>query len=169
MYISTGCGVILNSIHWPALRGLILFLASGTYLGYISWASGTFGTIWGLAIYYWLSALPVWEQVLIVIGSIGLAIFIAGSAEKILNDKDPSEVVIDEIVGYMTAMIGIPFSWTVAVSGFFIFRIMDILKPYPIRQIDQNLSGGWGIVLDDVLAGVYTWFIISILIYYKIL
>jgi phosphatidylglycerophosphatase A len=159
----------LNSNHWSAYKGPILFLGSGTYLGYIPWASGTFGSLWGLPIFYWLPALPVWNQIIILIGSIFLAIFIAGSAEKILKSKDPSQVVIDEIVGYMTAMVGVPFSWTAAITGFLIFRIMDILKPYPIRKIDQNLSGGWGIVLDDVLAGVYTRIILSLIIYYEIL
>lgn len=128
-------------------------------------ASGTFGTLWGLPIYYWLSALSVWNQILIVFGSICLAIFVAGSAEKILGVKDPPPVVIDEITGYMTAMIGISFSWPIAILGFFIFRIMDILKPYPIRKIDQNLPGGWGIVLDDVLAGVYTQIILRIVVH----
>ncbi len=96
--------------------------------------------------------------------SIGLAIFLAGQTEKILGRKDPSQVVIDEIVGYMVAVAGMPFSWTTALLGFFIFRIMDILKPYPIRKIDQKMPGGWGIVLDDVLAGVYTQIILRILI-----
>ena len=149
----------------PSLKGPILFLSSGTYLGYIPLASGTFGTLWGLPIFFWLSAQPLWIQVLIITGSISLAILLAGQAEKIWNRKDPSQVVIDEIVGSLTAMAGMPFSWTMAVSGFFIFRIMDILKPFPIRKIDQGLPGGWGIVLDDVLAGVYSQIILRILIY----
>ena len=155
----------MNSIARSAFKGPILFLGSGTYLGYIPLASGTFGTLWGLPIYYCLSALSIRDQIFIVFGSICLAIFIAGSAEKILGVKDPSQVVIDEITGYMTAMIGISFSWTGAILGFFIFRILDILKPYPIRKIDQNLPGGWGIVLDDVLAGVYTQIILRIVVY----
>lgn len=155
----------MNSIARPAFKGPILFLGSGTYLGYVPLASGTFGTLWGLPIYYWLSALSVWNQIFIVFGSICLAIFVAGSAEKILGVKDPSLVVIDEITGYLTAMIGISFSWPIAILGFFIFRIMDILKPYPIRKIDQNLPGGWGIVLDDVLAGVYTQIILRIVVH----
>ena len=159
----------MNSLDRPAFKGPILFLGSGTYLGYIPLASGTFGTLWGLPLYYWLSAVSIRGQIFIVFGSICLAIYIAGRAEKILAVKDPSQVVIDEIVGYLTAMIGIPFSWTGAIVGFFIFRLMDILKPYPIRKIDQNLPGGWGIVLDDVLAGVYSLIIVRLLIYYRIL
>ncbi len=160
-------GSILNSIKKPALQGPILFLSSGTYLGYIPLASGTFGSLWGLPIFYWLSTQKFWFQIVILIGLIFLAILLAGQAAKILEEKDPSKVVIDEIVGYMVAMTGMPFSWTMAVSGFFIFRIMDIMKPYPIRKIDRSLPGGWGIVLDDVLAGIYTQFFIRLWIYFR--
>lgn len=153
------------SLDRPAFKGSILFLGSGACLGYIPLASGTFGTLWGLPIYYWLSALSIRDQIFILFGSIGLAIFIAGRAEKILGEKDPSQVVIDEIVGYLTAMTGMAFSWTWAILGFFIFRIMDIIKPYPIRKIDQNLPGGWGVVLDDVLAGVYSQIILRVVVH----
>ncbi len=146
----------MNSNTRPAFKGLILFLSSGTYLGYVPIASGTFGTLWGVPVTYWLSGQILWIQGVIITGSIGAAIYLAGEAEKIWLRKDPSQVVIDEIVGYLVAMVGLPFSWATAVLGFFLFRAMDILKPYPIRKIDQSMPGGWGIVLDDVLAGVYT-------------
>jgi phosphatidylglycerophosphatase A len=130
-------------------------------------ASGTFGSLWGLPIFYWLSGLGVKLQVLVITGSFLLSVFLAGRAEKFWGKKDPSQVVIDEIVGYMTAMFGLPFSWSMAFFGFFLFRAMDILKPFPIRKIDQQLPGGWGIVLDDVLAGIYCQVIIRIIVYYK--
>jgi len=157
----------LNSNNKPALNGLILFLSSGTYLGYIPLASGTFGTLWGLPIFYWLSGRPIWFQMAFLVGSILLAILLAGQGEKIWNKKDPSQVVIDEIVGYMAAMVCLPFSWETAWLGFFIFRVMDIFKPYPIRKIDQNWPGGWGIVLDDVLAGIYTHLLLRLWIYFR--
>ncbi|MCJ7832830.1 MAG: phosphatidylglycerophosphatase A [Deltaproteobacteria bacterium] len=157
----------MNSNNKPALKGLILFLSSGTYLGYIPLASGTFGTLWGLPIFYWLSARPIWFQIVFTVGSIFLAVFLAGQAEKIWNKKDPSQVVIDEIVGYMAAVVWMPFSWEIALAAFFIFRAMDIFKPYPIRKIDQNLPGGWGIVLDDVLAGIYTHLLLRLWIYFR--
>jgi phosphatidylglycerophosphatase A len=149
----------------PALKGLILFFSSGTYLGYIPFASGTFGTLWGLPIFYFLSAQSLLIQIPIILASIGLAILLAGQAETFLKRKDPSQVVIDEIVGYMVTVAGMSFSWTNAILGFFIFRIMDILKPFPIRKIDQKMPGGWGIVLDDVLAGIYSQIILRILVY----
>jgi phosphatidylglycerophosphatase A len=159
----------LNHKNNPPLRGLILFLSSGTYLGYIPMASGTFGTLWGLPIFYWLSGQWLWAQVFTLIVSILSAVFLAGRAEKILGKKDPSQVVIDEIVGYMTAMFGLAFSWKIALAGFFLFRAMDIIKPYPIRKIDRNMPGGWGIVLDDVLAGIYCQAILQIMVYYQVI
>lgn len=150
----------------PALKGLILCLSSGSYLGYIPLASGTFGTLWGLPIFFLLSAQPLRIQIPIIIVSIALAVFLAGQAEKYWGKKDPSQVVIDEIVGYMVTVAGMSFSWTTAILGFFIFRIMDIVKPYPIRKIDQTIPGGWGIVLDDVLAGIYSQFLLRLWLLY---
>lgn len=146
----------MNPNQRTASDRLILFLSSGTYLGYIPVASGTFGTLWGLPIAYWLSGYALWLQLVVIAAAIGVALYLADRAEKIWNRKDPSQVVIDEIVGYLVTVAGLPFSWKTAVGGFFIFRAMDILKPYPVRKIDQSLPGGWGIVLDDVLAGVYS-------------
>jgi phosphatidylglycerophosphatase A len=159
----------LHSIKNAALNRIILFISSGAYLGYIPLASGTFGTLWGLLLFYWLSGQWLWTQISILIGSILLAVFLAGESEKIWKRKDPSRVVVDEIVGYMTAMLGLTFSWKTALAGFFLFRAMDILKPYPIRRIDRHMPGGWGIVLDDVLAGVYCQFLLRLLAFYQMI
>jgi len=157
----------LNLLKNAPFKKSILFLSSGTYLGYLPIASGTFGSLWGIPLFYWLSRKGPWIQLIIVIGLILIAIFLAGQAEKSLGRKDPSQVVIDEIVGYLTTMFGISFSWKMALAGFFLFRIMDIFKPYPIRKIDQRLPGGWGIVLDDVLAGIYCQIILRLFLYFK--
>jgi phosphatidylglycerophosphatase A len=145
----------LNPNRRTVSDNLILFLSSGTYLGYIPIASGTFGTLWGIPLAYRLSGYALWLQLLLIAAAIGAAIYLADRAEKIWNRKDPSRVVIDEIVGYLVTVAGLPFTWKTAVWGFFIFRVLDILKPFPVRTIDRSLPGGWGIVLDDVLAGVY--------------
>ena len=159
----------MNYKNYPAFKGPVLFLSSGTYLGNIPIASGTFGTLWGLPLFYWLSGRWLWTQVFIIIVSILLAVFLAGRAEEIWGRKDPPQVVIDEIVGYMTAMFGLAFSWKMALAGFFLFRAMDIIKPYPIRKIDRSMPGGWGIVLDDVLAGIYCQAILQLLVYYNLI
>ena len=159
----------MNLKSKPALEKSILFLSSGTYLGYLPVASGTFGTLWGLPLFYWFSGQKLWIQTLLLIGAILSAVFLAGQAERIWGRKDPSRVVIDEIAGYLTAVLGFSFSWKTALTAFFLFRAMDIIKPYPIRKIDQGLPGGWGIVLDDVLAGIYCWIVLRLLIFYQVI
>jgi phosphatidylglycerophosphatase A len=141
-------------------------LSSGAYLGYLPRAPGTFGSLWGIPIFYWLSGQAFQIQTVFLLGSIGFSILVSGQAEKILGRKDPPQIVIDEIVGYLTAVMGLPFSWSSAWLAFFIFRIMDISKPYPIRKIDRKLPGGWGVALDDVLAGIYTQILLRLWILY---
>ena len=152
-----------------AFAGLIKFLASGTYLGYSPLASGTFGSLWGIPAAFWLSSQRPLTQGVILIFSILFSVFISGEAAGIWGEKDPSKVVLDEIVGYMTAMAFLPFSWATAWTGFVVFRVMDVWKPFPIRNIDRDLPGGWGIVLDDVLAGVYTQVLLRFLLAYRVL
>ena len=79
----------------------------------------------------------------------------SGSIEKLLNQKDPGMVVIDEVVGVMIALWGLPMIWPVMICGFFLFRAFDMFKIYPINKLEAQ-PAGWGIMLDDCMAGVYT-------------
>jgi phosphatidylglycerophosphatase A len=128
---------------------LILWLATGFGVGYIPKAPGTFGSILGVALWWLLKdCLPVHGLIILV------AIWIAGAAAKRMNDPDPSVVVIDEIVGLPIALAGVTPVWWQILVGFAAFRLFDIWKPFPIRQ-SQKLPGGWGIVVDDLLAGLF--------------
>ncbi|MFH0809591.1 MAG: phosphatidylglycerophosphatase A [Pseudomonadota bacterium] len=130
------------------------FLASGAFLGYIPVAPGTFGTLAGIPLYLALSWLHPVAGVLGTLAVAGLAVPIAGAAERLLGFKDPGFIVIDEIAGFLTAMLLIaPSVGTVAV-GFALFRVFDILKPPPVRRM-ESLGGGLGIVADDIAAGIY--------------
>ena len=102
---------------------------------------------------------------MVVLIFILLAIWISGAAAKTLKRKDPGCIVIDEIAGMVVTFIGLPFTLTTAVLGFILFRILDILKPFPISTIDQRLSGGLGIVADDVVAGIFANVIVRILLF----
>lgn len=132
---------------------LVMFLATGCFVGNIPIAPGTFGTIAGLLFCLFLSRASFLFASLIVIVFIIFAVWIAGEAEKIIKQKDPGRIVIDEIAGIMVTLLGLPFNFVSVISGFFIFRILDIIKPFPIRSIENKLSGGAGIVMDDVAAG----------------
>lgn len=132
---------------------LVIFLATGFFAGNISIAPGTCGSIVGLLFCFFLSGAGLLFASLITVAFIVFAIWIAGKAEKIIKQKDPGSIVIDEIAGIMITLLGLPFNFISVISGFFIFRILDIIKPFPISSIEKKLSGGTGIVMDDVAAG----------------
>lgn len=133
----------------------ILCISSGGCIGKIPFAPGTAGSILGLPICYGLSMVKVHISVLVTVLFIIFAIWIADRAERQLGEKDPGSIVIDEIVGLLVVFIGIPFSWLNGTVGFLIFRILDILKPFPVRILEKYLPGGAGVVMDDVAAGIY--------------
>ena len=132
----------------------VMFLATGCFIGNISFAPGTFGTILGLPLCFLLSKIDLLAAVLLTVIFVFFAIWIAQGAEKIVNKEDPGCIVIDEIAGILVTFAGLPFNIISIAFGFLIFRALDIWKPYPIRYMERNLSGGTGIVMDDVAAGV---------------
>jgi phosphatidylglycerophosphatase A len=142
-----------------------VFLATGFYVGNIPFAPGTFGSLIGLPLCFLLAGIPLPAAMITAVLMIGLAVWIAGTAERTLGHKDPGCIVVDEIAGMVVTLIGLPFNFTTAVTGFILFRILDILKPFPIRVLDRRLSGGLGIVADDVAAGVFANISIRILLY----
>jgi len=141
-----------------------MMIATGFYSGYLPKAPGTWGSLVGLAVFFLLHKLsiPVYLAVTAVIFLIG--IFVAGEAEKIMDHKDPGLVVIDEIAGMLITMIAAPATPLFMVLGFILFRIFDILKPFPIGLVDQRFHGGLGIMLDDIVAGIYSLIILQLAI-----
>ncbi len=135
-------------------RRLIMFLATGGGSGYVPWAPGTLGTVVGLPFCYGLASLTLPWAVAGIIVFIGLAIGIAGAAERELGQKDPGCIVIDEMAGLMVTLTGLAWNLPIVLAGFIIFRFLDILKPFPIRQMERRFTGGFGIVIDDVAAGI---------------
>ncbi len=132
----------------------VLFLATGFYIGNIPFAPGTFGSLIGLPLCFALAGISLTSAMLCTLFFIIFAVYIADAAEKILKQNDPGCIVIDEIAGMMVTLIGLPFNPITVVSGFIIFRILDILKPFPIRNLDKRIPGGLGVVADDVTAGI---------------
>ncbi|MBU0485772.1 MAG: phosphatidylglycerophosphatase A [Proteobacteria bacterium] len=144
---------------------IIMAIATGLGLGYAPKAPGTFGTLLALPLHFLLIklSLPYYSAALTAIFL--LAVFTAGSAEKILDYSDPGAVVIDEIIGMLITLIGAPTNLLVWIIGFALFRFFDILKPFPINFIDQRLHGGLGIVLDDIMAGIYSLICLQLICY----
>ena len=143
----------------------VLFVATGFFIGTVPFAPGTFGSLIGLPVCFLLSRLNLLQSVICILVFILVAIGIASAAEKILKQKDPGQIVIDEIAGLMVTFAGLPFNLKTALAGFIIFRVFDILKPFPIRILERRVGGGTGVVLDDVLAGVYGNLILRLVIY----
>jgi phosphatidylglycerophosphatase A len=142
----------------------VMFLATGFYIGNIPFAPGTFGSLIGLPLSFALAGVSPASAILCTLLFIFLAICIADAAEKILKQNDPGCIVIDEIAGMVVTLIGLPFNLNTVVIGFIIFRILDILKPFPIRNLDKRIPGGLGVVADDVAAGIIANLLLRIVI-----
>jgi phosphatidylglycerophosphatase A len=137
-------------------EGTVMFLATGFRTGNIPFAPGTFGSLIGLPLCFALAGMSAAPAMLWTLLFIFFAVWIADAAEKILEQNDPGCIVIDEIAGMVVALVGLPFNPITVVIGFIIFRILDIFKPFPIRDLDKRIPGGLGVVADDVAAGIFT-------------
>jgi phosphatidylglycerophosphatase A len=147
-------------------KELITALATGIYAGYIPFASGTFGTVVGVPFCYVLSLFDPVVGLVYVAAFCTCAIWLAGEAEKIFGSKDSGLIVVDEMAGMLVTMYLIPWNFTNLALGFLLFRIADIVKPYPIRRLETALPGGFGVVGDDLLAGVYANMVLRAIIFF---
>jgi len=137
------------------LRRVGVFIATCAHVGYAPVAPGTWGSAVGLLIYYGVrrqESIPVELGVIAIILVVGL--WSATEAEHHFGGIDPGPVVIDEVIGMLITLALHPVNVAGAVAGFFIFRVLDVIKPWPARRLEL-LPGGFGVVLDDVMAGVY--------------
>lgn len=143
------------------LRNPIHFLALGFGSGLAPVAPGTFGTLAALPVYYLLAqcSTTVYFSALAVAAVFGVAI--CGYTARALGVHDHPAIVWDEVVGYLITMAWAPAAWYWMAVGFVLFRLFDILKPWPIRWADRRVHGGLGIMLDDVLAGVLAWLVLQ--------
>ncbi len=137
-------------------------LGSGFYTGYIPFISGTYGSLAALIIYY----IPGFENIFILIPAIIIFTFYGiyvGSKFEIVYGKDPSECTIDEVVGMWISLIFLPKTIIISISTFIIWRILDIIKPFPARNFEK-LKGGLGIIMDDITSGIYTLIIVHLIL-----
>jgi len=141
----------------------IIFIATGFYSGKIPFAPGTFGTIAAIPFALVFLIIPTSFIGIYIAGLILVAIYFSDQAEKILGKKDPGCIVIDEIAGYVVTMSWVPINIYTIVAGFFIFRFFDIVKPGPVKYFENNFSGGAGVVLDDIMAGILSAAVLRIL------
>ena len=135
------------------------FVATFFYLGKLPFAPGSWGSL-GAVLLWLLLPLSFSVHLAVIVSLFVLGIYSSNKMAKYMEDNDPSEVVIDEVVGMGISLFMLPHSFELYLLAFILFRIFDIFKPLFIYRI-QNLPGGWGIMLDDVLAGIFTFAIVN--------
>lgn len=147
---------------------LIKIIATGAGAGYVSIAQGTMGSLLALILFWILPTPSPIPFVVFVLLLMAIGIYAASVVEQEVvarfgqfAGKDPSIVVIDEIVGMLFALIAIPKTTKLMIIAFLLFRVFDIIKPFPARR-SERLPGGWGIMMDDVIAGIYANVLIQI-------
>jgi phosphatidylglycerophosphatase A len=136
------------------MNGFAVRLATLGHIGYLPVAPGSWGSLFA-AIFWWFaqSRVSLFWQLVVILVFAPVAVWASGIAEKALG-KDAKPIVIDEVAGQWLALAFFPRPLLVVVTGFVLFRLFDVLKPFPVYQ-SQRLSGGWGVVVDDLLAGFY--------------
>lgn len=140
----------------------ILFSATGAGSGRAPIVPGTFGTLAGIPVALLFLVIPSSMHVFFTLAVILFAIWTSDRAEQLIGQNDPGCIVIDEIAGFTVAMAGVQVSVLSVVSGFLIFRVFDIIKPFPVRFFEKNFHGGAGVVLDDVAAGLLSTIVLHI-------
>lgn len=151
------------------MRNLIIIISTFFYSGYFPFAPGTFATLCFIPFYYFLfKELHPALYLIVTITLYFLGVWSSGYASVIFNKKDPSKVVIDEVVGFLITMLFIPFTVKRMIIGFLVARILDIIKPYPARKLEV-LRAGNGIMIDDAISGIYGNIILWLLIFFKVI
>ena len=144
---------------------IALFIAQGGFSGRMPIAPGTAGTVVGVLLYLLVKDLSslLYSAVFVTVTLIGT--WAAGAADNVLGAKDSPTIVIDEIAGYLIALFLVPDGWRYVAAGFFLFRIFDIIKPYPLKNFEKA-PGGVGVMLDDIGAGIYTNLVLQAAVFY---
>ncbi len=143
----------------------IHFIACGFGAGAMPIMPGTFGTLIAIPIYLLFAPLASPIYIGIVVAMFLLGIWLCEVTGKDFNVPDHGAMVWDEIVGFLLVMIYVPTTWYTILIGFVLFRLFDIIKPPPIKWLDQKIKGGFGVMLDDVVAAVFAWIILQALLW----
>ncbi len=147
----------------PRMSNPVHFLAFGLGSGLFPQAPGTMGTLAAVPLYLLLQHLSLPLYCAVVALAFLLGIYLCGQTSKDLGVHDHGGIVWDEFCGFWITMLAAPAGWLWIVIGFVLFRFFDIWKPWPVRQLDKHMAGGLGIMLDDVVAGVYALIVLQLL------
>jgi len=138
------------------MRRFVILFATWFGAGFSPWASGTVGTLAAAPLCLVLSRLPLTLYLFTLLAFFFFSCWVSGLAEEVFGEKDSGRIVIDEVMGYLITMTAVPLSWQGVAAGFVLFRFFDITKIPPARFFDRRMKNGYGVVLDDVVAGIYS-------------
>lgn len=150
---------------YPLLRHPAGFIALGGGAGLAPKAPGTFGTLVAIPFLWPLSFAPLWLAGILVFLALMIGIPVCDRVSQQIGKSDPGAIVWDEIVALWLVFLAVPLSWYSVLVGFLLFRLFDIFKPWPISWADRKISGGTGIMLDDVLAAIYATVVLRFILY----
>ena len=145
--------------HW---RDPEVFLVCGLGAGFLPGAPGTWGSLAAVAVWwFWLAGQSLPVQLAVIVVTTVLGTWLTGRVQRRYGVNDPGAVVIDEFAGQWLALLALPAIWWAALAGFALFRLFDILKPWPVRQLDSRMGGGFGVMADDLAAGFMAWAVLQ--------
>lgn len=155
----------MNRVPATVWKNPVHFLAFGLGSGASPWAPGTMGTLAAVVPYLlWFQHISLLFFAAIIAVSFLIGVWLCEKTSEDLGVHDHSGIVWDEFVGYWLTMFMAPAGWQWAIVGFVLFRFFDVLKPWPVKWADRKVTGGFGIMIDDVLAGIYAWGILQVLV-----
>ena len=152
----------MSRVRLSVLRNPVHLLAFGFGSGALPRAPGTCGTLAAIPFYLLLAQLPLALYLLALVAAFALGIYLCGRTARNLGVHDHGGIVWDEFVGFWITMLVAPPGWLWLLAGFILFRLFDILKPFPINWLDKRVEGGLGIMLDDAVAGTFAWFCLQL-------
>lgn len=142
----------------------VLFLAFGFGSGLFKKAPGTIGTLAAVPVHWLFAQAGTYFYIALTLAAVIAGVGICDVAAKKLGEHDFGGIVWDEVAGFLVTMCWVPFSWPATVVGFVLFRLFDIVKPWPIIWVDRKIGGGFGIMLDDVLAGLMSGLLLLLIV-----
>ena len=143
------------------------FIATAGYAGRFPVAPGTAGSIVGVALYALVRQADSWAlEGVVVLVTLAAGIWSADVAERLFGKKDPGAVVIDEVLGMLITLAFLDATVAAAIVGFFLFRLFDVLKPFPAGRL-EHLAGGYGVMMDDAMAGIYSHVVLRLLLMFR--
>lgn len=149
------------------LQKIQVFVATGLGSGFFPRAPGTAGTLVAAVLFIPLAPMAEgspWLFLATLVGLLAIGVWCSNAADRVFDSHDNPQIVIDEFLGYFAALVFVPYNWKTALGALVVFRLFDIFKIPPARWIDRRLGGGWGVMLDDLVAGIYTNLVLQLLI-----